>query len=294
MGKVLYVTGVGRSGTTLIEKLIAHNCNVHALGEVELIWARGMTEVSKCGCGEFVFDCEFWSKIITGKQVAEKSEVESSRKRLKSKYLSWLPFFGIIYDLKIVHRLAKNTVFYEKHKTIHDSISANINNKVFSDSSKHPFYVNILNDYHDQMFIVHIKRDLAGYAYSMSKQKTGKEVQVNMIKSNFTLSILRWIRGNVRARLLSMKYPYLFIDYKKFVTNPDAYYEKINRLIGSDNSNRGKAIHQIAGNPSRFENVETIRLKEDRDWKVNQSKVKNFICIFIDRFLSKILFLQDK
>ena len=56
------IIGNGRSGTTIIEKIIAQKLSLIALGEIDLLWKRGLKEDSKCGCGALTKSCKFWGK----------------------------------------------------------------------------------------------------------------------------------------------------------------------------------------------------------------------------------------
>ena len=50
--RVLYVGGLSRSGSTLIERLIGELPGVCAVGELVHLWERGIAEGERCGCGE--------------------------------------------------------------------------------------------------------------------------------------------------------------------------------------------------------------------------------------------------
>src|SRR5713101_2080953 len=50
--RILYLGGLGRSGSTLIERLLGELPGVCAVGEVVHMWRRGVVEGERCGCGE--------------------------------------------------------------------------------------------------------------------------------------------------------------------------------------------------------------------------------------------------
>jgi len=61
--RVLYIGGLGRSGSTLIERLLGQVPGVCAVGELVHLWDRGITEDERCGCGEPFRQCPFWSQV---------------------------------------------------------------------------------------------------------------------------------------------------------------------------------------------------------------------------------------
>ncbi len=48
---LLYIGGVGRSGSTLVERVLNEAPEVHAMGETHHLWERGITADQLCGCG---------------------------------------------------------------------------------------------------------------------------------------------------------------------------------------------------------------------------------------------------
>jgi len=61
--RVVYLGGLGRSGTTLLERLLGELPGVCSVGEVVHLWQRGIAEAERCGCGEPLPDCPFWRKV---------------------------------------------------------------------------------------------------------------------------------------------------------------------------------------------------------------------------------------
>ena len=60
---MLYVGGLGRSGSTLIERLIGQVPGACAVGELVHLWERGVTDDERCGCGEPFRQCPFWQQV---------------------------------------------------------------------------------------------------------------------------------------------------------------------------------------------------------------------------------------
>jgi hypothetical protein len=60
---LLYLGGLGRSGSTIIERLLGQLPGVCSVGEVVHLWRRGIGDAERCGCGEPFPGCPFWSKV---------------------------------------------------------------------------------------------------------------------------------------------------------------------------------------------------------------------------------------
>ena len=59
--KVLYMVGPGRSGGTLLTKLLVQSPQICAVGELARIWTTGFINNEFCTCGQPLSECEFWT-----------------------------------------------------------------------------------------------------------------------------------------------------------------------------------------------------------------------------------------
>jgi hypothetical protein len=60
---VLFIGGVGRSGSTLVERVLDQVPGIHALGETHHMWERGLQDDQLCGCNNPFSECETWQAI---------------------------------------------------------------------------------------------------------------------------------------------------------------------------------------------------------------------------------------
>jgi len=60
---VLYIGGLGRSGSTLLNDLMAQHQDVVSVGEVNRLVLRGLLEDQTCGCGKAFSACELWNEV---------------------------------------------------------------------------------------------------------------------------------------------------------------------------------------------------------------------------------------
>jgi hypothetical protein len=61
--KVLYIAGVGRSGSTLLERMLGAVPGSVNTGELNAIFSRVATQDQRCGCGEPFSACPFWTAV---------------------------------------------------------------------------------------------------------------------------------------------------------------------------------------------------------------------------------------
>ena len=62
-GRVLFIGGWGRCGSTLLDMMLGQVSNVVSAGELREIWLRGCVENRPCGCGAPFWDCSFWRDV---------------------------------------------------------------------------------------------------------------------------------------------------------------------------------------------------------------------------------------
>src|SRR5205085_11955382 len=62
--QVLLIAGSGRSGSTLLDLLMAGVDGCTAVGELRYLWQRGVVEDRLCGCGERFSACPFWQAVM--------------------------------------------------------------------------------------------------------------------------------------------------------------------------------------------------------------------------------------
>ena len=86
--RVLFVGGLGRSGSTVLDLLLGDVPGVAAIGEVRHLWERGLRDNSLCACGEPFHDCPFWQRVgevaFGGWEPSTRTEAIADRARGRS------------------------------------------------------------------------------------------------------------------------------------------------------------------------------------------------------------------
>ena len=61
--KIVYITGYGRSGGTLIGRLLGDTKNAFFIGELRNFWKYGILKNHDCSCGQKFDMCDFWKQV---------------------------------------------------------------------------------------------------------------------------------------------------------------------------------------------------------------------------------------
>ena len=61
--KVVFIGGSGRTGSTLVERLLGALPGVCNVGEIALMWERCLIRGERCGCGVPLLRCPFWREV---------------------------------------------------------------------------------------------------------------------------------------------------------------------------------------------------------------------------------------
>lgn len=279
---VVLLGGLGRSGSTLLERCLGQVDGVTALGEVLHLWERGLRDDQRCGCGEPFSCCEFWrevgcrayggwSEITADLAVADRYEVV--RNRRLGALLFGQPGAG--------KRLARNRLL-RRLGALYAAAQASSGARVLVDSSKHPAYGFLLRRAAVRVRCVLVVRDPRGVAYSWAKYVVRPEVTGTselMPRYNAAASAVRWSVYSVLFHLLRfVGVPTMIVKYEQLVADPRTMLERVLRFagldpdpaaldfIGADGSVRLDRQHTVAGNPMRF-TVGRLDVRLDDTWQ---------------------------
>src|SRR5712691_7528670 len=61
--RVIYIMGAGRSGSTLLDTVLASHPEVVGVGELVNLHIAGWTAQEICACGQLGTECSFWTRV---------------------------------------------------------------------------------------------------------------------------------------------------------------------------------------------------------------------------------------
>jgi hypothetical protein len=278
--KVLYIGGYGRSGSTLLDRLLGLQEGCFSVGEMAHIWERGVRQNQLCGCGKPFSDCEFWERVfksafggIDGSLIDRVQELKKSVERMR-----YIPFLLSYWKPK---KFAKDL---EEYKNILSRLYASIQEisgcRVIIDSSKIPVYLFILQQCQGLDVIpIHLVRDSRAVAYSWLRKQVRPEVHWQnqlMPRHNIVLSSAMWLLMNMQVTIDFLASScYKLVKYETLVKSPQktisGIMEKVRffpamKAIDPTEEFIFPVSHTISGNPMRFQTGK-ITIKEDMEWK---------------------------
>ena len=80
--KVLYVAGLGRSGSTILANTLGQVEGFFSGGELNFIWKHALIENRLCGCGRPSRECPFWGPVFNGEFGGQSEELAREMMRL--------------------------------------------------------------------------------------------------------------------------------------------------------------------------------------------------------------------
>lgn len=273
--KVLYISGWGRSGSTILARILGQIDGFFHGGELRTIWVDGLKPNGVCGCGVLVRECPVWNAIcdrafggINNINPPEITRLQrSTEPRTKEVLLSqFLPNS----DAKIQTRLQ---AYHEILSKLYCSIREVMNSRVIVDDSNHPGYAHTLSMMPEiDLYLIHLIRDPRATAYSWS-QRQKKGLGTYSIRNNS----LGWDMRNIATEALArrVKGKYLRLFYEDFATHPKATIQKILNFLDEQSSNlpfisenevQLGISHSVFGNPNRSSSG-AIAIKLDDEWK---------------------------
>ena len=296
--KVIYIAGSGRSGSTLLERILGQHRKIFAAGELRNMWERSFIENQLCSCGEPFHECVVWKKIRE-KFLEKEGEINPeaviealSKSARVRRYVA-----GNYYDNPYFDYI--NRVYVHLYSSIIEATSVDF----VLDSSKHPVLAHILSlNKNIELYVIHLVRDPRGVVYSWKRKKLRPEIvnRVEFMPEYSTLrTVLSWIITNKIASDLRYRRSvnYLLVRYEDLIESPKQILQKIFDFLKIDDIsqeifiNERKIIlnrnHTVSGNPMRFQEGE-ILLSLDEEWKKKLGKfTKKFISIMVFPYLRK-------
>ncbi|WP_018351725.1 sulfotransferase [Longispora albida] len=277
MVRLIFIGALGRSGTTLLERVLGQLPGVCALGEVVHLWDRDVRDDERCGCGHRFSRCEFWQEI--GERAF------GGWHRLNVPKL--LELRATVERTRHIPRLAvrggsavEDYVWH--YRRVYQAAAEVSGAPVIVDSSKHAALAYCLRWSPDiDLRVLHVVRDARGVAYSWTKNVPRPETDGTeaMTRYSPTRSALLWNTHNAAFGLLRRSgVPVRRVRYENFLRDPVAVTSSIARfagLGGLDAAGLGfldlesaelTTCHSAAGNPMRF-TTGRVPLRRDEAWR---------------------------
>jgi len=272
--RLLYIGGLGRSGTTLLEQLLAQSAGVSAVGEFYSLWERRADPGALCGCGRRLDDCPLWCAVLDEVGAVPERVVTQQRRVDRLRYLPllvapamWPPFR---------RRMRAYAALLEE---MYAGLARHSGDSVVVDSSKRPANAVLLHRLRGvDLRVVQLVRDSRGVVYSWTTHRDAEprpDTRAMQRYSPIRMSV-RWFTYNVLfAALRLIRVPVLRLHYEDLIADPRAALAEVARFggissnlefVNGTSAQMDRPAHTVMGNPVRFASGRIDLVRDDR-WR---------------------------
>ena len=286
--EIVFVGGWGRSGSTLLTRMLAEVSEFVAVGEVRDVFLRGIMEDRVCGCGERFSSCDFW-QTVGDEAYGGWSQLSVPRlKELRS--LTDKPWHVPALLQPGLRKKTDDAVaeYGQLLSALYQSIQKITGARYIVDASKIASYGAILQRTEGlSPRFIHLVRDPRGTLNSWMKQvrmTDDLDRTRYMPRYSTVFGAARYVGYNAEMHAVGRKSPYMLMKYEDLVIQPEQKMREALKFLGvADDSDLSNFIHPdgvklgvnhtIAGNPMRHESG-LIALRPDESWREKMPKSK--------------------
>jgi len=280
MTKTLYIAGCGRSGSTLLERILNSHDRLFATGE--LCYFLDSIDFDPNSKSYRDPEREFWSKVAR-----DSLDDSSNLKQLRKNQLAFESILGLIqcfrgnqFKSALDYQAFNHRLFSAIEKYIPPATEYLIDS---SKTARLAFLrpISLSKFENRDVKVIHLVRDGRGCIWSYlkgsnRKMERGLDARIPFAAVRCSLT---WFIAQTAAHIFQICHSsdhYLRVRYEDFVDNPKKTLNTIGAFLGIDFSRQIEMIQQgldipiaeqISGN--RIRNQSKIILKKDWEWKQN-------------------------
>lgn len=255
--KIVYIAGLGHSGSTILDMAMGCNEQIVGLGEVLQVLKATADELEttynslRCSCGQTFSQCDFWKG-------AKELLMVNSQRSLAKKYITLIDYFQAKYG--------PDMILLDSSKIVSDHVTALAKN-------------------HDVKIIL-LVRDIRSWCYSRHSRLKKNIFRLGLQWTRTTLGQLRYIKKN------NLKYK--LMGYEEIALYPEVMLKEICRFIGiayhPDMLVPGNThSHVVKGNVARGDNEKRKAILYDARWMTSLPIVFYSVLLFPFMFLNQKL-----
>ena len=278
---VLFIGGAGRSGSTLLDRMLGQIPGFLSTGELREVWNRGVIENLDCGCGRPFRDCPFWTAVgdeaFGGWSRVDAEEMRALGARIDRPGLVPL----ILAPAAAPGYRGSLDRYTETLAHLYRAIRGVGSARAAVDSSKSPSTAFLLRRIPAiDLRVVHLIRDVRGVAYSWTKlvrRPDARERELYMHQYHPVRMAARWLYRCALMDLLGTLQPQIAVHYEDMVRDAGGTLLRIASGLGlsatpeslrfvSNGTVTLRPNHTVMGNPIRL-HVGPLPLRLDEEWR---------------------------
>jgi len=283
---VVYIAGYGRSGSTLLERILSSGPGFASAGEASGFPSSVLNTEICCSCGAVLRECPQWSNVIEQIEAEETLDWTGLKKRLRS-YRG----FRSLLAIPLAQHGSRNACYRRYHRQFYSSLASTAasGSCFVVDSSKsargnglRPVLLSRVAGLN--VVVLHLVRDGRATIWSQMRGSNRKiEAGVDpRMRWPVLRSVAGWIAANLAAQLSGRwvrERKYMRIRYEDLIDSPAETLQAIGLFLEADLSVQsdllmnGGAIplaHQVQGNRLRLQS--RLVLKADMEWQSKLAK----------------------
>jgi UDP-N-acetylglucosamine transferase subunit ALG13 len=278
--RVLFIAGWGRSGSTLLDRMLGQVPGVFSAGELRDVWQRGVVEDRLCGCGEPFRSCPVWRKVgdiaFGGWDRLDVEEAQRLRQRLDRPWSVPMLLASRVTPAADADVARYVSLLSRLYAAIAEATDA----KVIVDSSKIATFAMLVRQSPElELRTLHLVRDPRGVINSWRKQvvRTDGTRADAMHRYGVVPASVRYLAYNALAHGLRALGPYRFSRYEDLIADPRGEVARTLAFAGVDVDEQTLAFlrrdeadlapnHTVDGNPMRLQ-AGPIALRADEGWR---------------------------
>jgi len=279
--RVLLIAGLGRSGSTVLGRLLAQIPGFTMVGEIGLLWRNGFVDNVLCGCGQPIRACAFWRAAIgaafggfdgiPAETLRQLTAFWDTRRRLALRFAWSLPVSG-------ARHAALDSYAQHVERALAGARAAS-GCRVIVDTSKTPAHLVALASCPSvELHVAHLVRDSRAVAHSWRQRRRRRQVrdaEVYIEPVSSAQTALLWNGINLLTwRLRRRAHSYQRVRYEDFARAPLDALAAVLQPLGETVDSTGLSgrplrldvHHTVAGHSDRFDSGPTdVRL--DAVWR---------------------------
>lgn len=277
--RVCFIGATGRSGSTLVSRVLGSLPGAVSVGELCWVWTYGVLRNRPCGCGEPFLECPFWTGV--GKRAfGGWEQVDADRANLIRRRVTRNRRIPELLTHPVGRLAADVDEHVDQLARIYAAITAESGADVIIDNSKQPEIALLARRTPGvELSVLHLVRRSHGVAYSWTKQikrsdKAGRE----MLRKPPSRTAAAWLVDNALFEAIGRTgTPYLRLRYEDVVAAPRDRTRDIADFLGLDIPDaelpfegptdvRLATDHSVWGNPMRLQ-TGVVSMRPDEAWR---------------------------
>lgn len=261
--KLVYILGSGRSGSTLVERVLHTSPDIASVGEFHCLWRLAREEIT-CSCATRFSEDDFWHAVIDTAGITPADIAELARLEALVSRSGFIARHG--YSLDRLRENADVQRFVAMNFRIFETVAQLSGTRVVVDSSKAGPRAWILAT-DPRVSVLHLYRSPGDVMASWRARKFDQGLGQAMSRLSVPKAAMDWAKPEHFARRLRGKATIHSMNYADLAEQPVPSVARALTALGLDGYEPPRWIderrfrdrdgyHSLNGNPDRFSRTE--------------------------------------